>query len=177
MGRRKPAETAGGRVLGVLTLTLGLVHTPLPQPDFHNIRHQDGPGRVCEFHDHLLRWHPGAGVAQDVAVLHWHWFLPSDLGDDASPAAPGSGPAAHAHVPAPVNACWDHAPTLSSDAVDTSRLLSMSLKLSSAADVLPGVLNVRDHARVAALLRAPAGFGAGYAIGVSPASLLQRWVC
>ena len=86
---RRLAPTWNGRTLGISLLILSLVHTPLPQPDFHNIRHHDGPGEVCEHHDHLLRWHPGAGVARDVAVLHWHWFLPADPGTD--PPAEGSG--------------------------------------------------------------------------------------
>ena len=76
MSWRRLARHGSGCRLGIILLILSMVHTPLPQPDFHNIRHHDGQGEVCEHHDHLLRWHPGATVASDVAVLHWHWFLP-----------------------------------------------------------------------------------------------------
>src|SRR3954452_18321557 len=79
------------RSLGIVFLILSLVHAPLPQPDFHNIRHHDGPGEVCDHHDHLLRWHPGAGVARDVAILHWHWFLPTS--EPSYGAAPVDQPA------------------------------------------------------------------------------------
>ena len=100
---RGPATTWSGRTVGITLLILGLVHAPLPEPDFHNIRHHDGAGEVCEHHDHLLRWHPGAGVASDVAVLHWHWFLP---GSDPSPDG-SSGPAVHAHAPDWPAGSWD----------------------------------------------------------------------
>jgi hypothetical protein len=63
------------RCLRIALLILGLVPIPLPQIDFHNIRHHDGPGEVCEFHDHLLVWHPDAGLSEDVAVWHCHWLL------------------------------------------------------------------------------------------------------
>jgi hypothetical protein len=85
-------------------LVLSLVHVPLPQADYHNIRHHDAPGEICAFHDHLLRWHPSADFDDDVALLHWHWFLPvMELGDQHLRPSddhhrPGSGPAMHAHV-------------------------------------------------------------------------------
>jgi hypothetical protein len=84
------------RALGITLLILSLVHAPWPQADFHNVRHQDAPGQVCEHHDHLLRWHPDAGQAEDVAILHWHWFLPSS--GPVEPGHSGQGPALHAHV-------------------------------------------------------------------------------
>jgi hypothetical protein len=84
------------RVLGITLLILSLVHAPWPQADFHNVRHQDAPGQVCEHHDHLLRWHPDAGQAEDVAILHWHWFLPSSA--PVEPGHSGQSPALHAHV-------------------------------------------------------------------------------
>ena len=97
MPRRKAGLHHRIRVLGVGLLILGLVHAPMPQADFHNVSHQDGPGQVCELHDHLLRWHPDAGTAEDVAVLHWHWLLPTmnpvqgdKLGENV--------PKIHAHV-------------------------------------------------------------------------------
>jgi hypothetical protein len=83
---------------------LSLIHVPLPQADFHNIRHHDGPGQICLYHDHLLRWHPLAESNDDVAMLHWHWFVPivefgfHNSGSDNDEHRPGSGPALHAHV-------------------------------------------------------------------------------
>jgi hypothetical protein len=84
------------RALGIALLILSLVHAPWPQADFHNVRHHDAPGQICEYHDHLLRWHPDASQAEDVAVLHWHWFLPSSA--PVEPGHSGQGPALHAHV-------------------------------------------------------------------------------
>jgi hypothetical protein len=81
-----------------------VIHVPLPQADYHNVRHHDGAGEVCEHHDHLLRWHPTAESDADVALLHWHWFLPLlEVADphqrsDDDHHRPGSGPALHAHV-------------------------------------------------------------------------------
>ena len=115
MSRVGPGRSGARRVLGVVLLTLGFVHVPLPQPDFHNIRHHDIPGEVCEHHDHLLRWHPGAGSASDVAVLHWHWVLPSAEIDD--PSAPdGSRKAAlHAHAFDWPSGSWDDGPQVLPD--------------------------------------------------------------
>ena len=85
-------------------LILSAIHIPLPQADYHNIRHHDAPGEICPYHDHLLRWHPTAASADDVALLHWHWFLPlvqpsaAPGGADDEHRAPGSGPALHAHL-------------------------------------------------------------------------------
>ncbi|WP_165234628.1 hypothetical protein [Aquisphaera insulae] len=87
----------------------GLFHVPLPEADFHNVRHHDAAGENCPNHEHLLRWHPSAGRAADVSILHWHWFVPSgrgseppqtdgltnDLGHRGFPA----GPALHAYLP------------------------------------------------------------------------------
>jgi len=106
------------RSLGVILVILGLVPIPLPQIDFHNVRHHDGSGEVCEFHDHLLVWHPEASRSEDVAVWHCHWLLASLNSTDMEPV--GDGPAAHAHIPstAPV-ACCD-APRIASAAQSVS---------------------------------------------------------
>jgi hypothetical protein len=83
---------------------LSVIHVPLPQADYHNVRHHDGPGEVCDHHDHLLRWHPTADSNADLTLLHWHWFLPllepanSHQRPDDDHHRPGSGPALHAHV-------------------------------------------------------------------------------
>src|ERR1044071_7654357 len=110
---RGPVGRRDARGLGIAFLILSLVHTPLPQPDFHNIRHHDAPGQVCEHHDHLLRWHPGAGTADDVAMLHWPWFLPSS--DASNPATEGDGQAIHAYVPDGFDATWDEGPQVVPD--------------------------------------------------------------
>src|SRR4051812_19560803 len=101
------------RVPGITLLILSLVHAPWPQADFHNVRHQDGPGQVCEHHDHLLRWHPDAGQAEDVAVLHWHWFLPSS--GPVEPGHSGPGPQLHAHVAGWDASAPDSGPTVVAD--------------------------------------------------------------
>jgi hypothetical protein len=93
------------RALGIGILIFGVIHVPLPQADFHNIRHHDGPGELCPFHDHLLRWHPSATSAADVSILHWHWFIPQrELGDHQerpgeTNRGPLSVPLLHAHLP------------------------------------------------------------------------------
>jgi hypothetical protein len=81
-------------------LILGFLHIPLPQIDYHNVRHHDGAGEVCPHHDHLLRWHPSASQDDDLAILHWHWFLPSPDGSDRRAGDDDrSGPFLHAHLP------------------------------------------------------------------------------
>lgn len=92
------------RRLGIGVLILSSIRIPLPQADYHNIRHHDGPGEVCVYHDHLLRWHPAADRSADVSMLHWHWFLPvvepgagGAAGNDEN-RSPLSGPALHAHL-------------------------------------------------------------------------------
>ncbi|ODT98338.1 MAG: hypothetical protein ABS79_06070 [Planctomycetes bacterium SCN 63-9] len=72
------------RFFGISLLIASVIHIPLPQPDFHNVRHHDGPGEVCTYHEHLLRWHPTAKNSADASILHWHWVLPAydGSGDD-----------------------------------------------------------------------------------------------
>jgi hypothetical protein len=85
-------------------MALGLIRVPLPQADFHNIRHHDGAGEVCPHHDHLLRWHPQASRNDDVAMLHWHWFVPQSEDSDRSPGSgddqntPAQGHSLHAYL-------------------------------------------------------------------------------
>src|SRR3954454_10253369 len=117
-GRIRQREASG---LGIIFLIFSLVHPPLPQPDFHNIRHHHAPGEICDHHDHLLRWHPGAGQADDVAILHWHWFLPTSGPTDAPPAGDEDRPPLHAHVSDWFASSWDTAPRITSD--DSSRLI------------------------------------------------------
>jgi hypothetical protein len=101
---RRRASWRGARILGIGVVILSVIHVPLPQADFHNIRHHDEPGQICLYHDHLLRWHPSAESNDDVSLLHWHWFVPSvepgdqNQGPNDDHHRPGSGPALHAHV-------------------------------------------------------------------------------
>jgi hypothetical protein len=166
------ARRRGIRRLGITALILGLVHMPLPQPDFHNVRHHDTPGEVCEHHDHLLRWHPDAGLADDVAVLHWHWFLPTAGPSDQTPGP--EGPALHAHLVDWFASNWDDGPQVSADNT-TSRLIgpretatALAL-LVFEAEVYPGVLAPEIRPAVVA--------GAPIAPSLRTASLLQRWTC
>lgn len=172
MSVRGRANCRLGRILGIVFVTLSLVHTPLPQPDFHNIRHHDAVGEVCEFHDHLLRWHPGAGVASDVSILHWHWFLPSEPDDNLA----GNVPALHAHVPDWQSATWETGPQISPDVAAASRLIerpSISPLDGLIAPAGPAFLALGQapgtHPRLA--------FSATFAPGVSLSTLHQRWDC
>ena len=173
MRARRLAQRRFGRVMGIGMLVLSLIHAPLPQPDFHTIRHHDGPGEVCEKHDHLLRWHPNAGVSSDVAVLHWHWFLPAAAGTDTS--APSSGHALHAHSPDWEALTWDNGPKLVADS--TSARLIVKLAASTAplghlpAIVGPATASLPDGARP------PLSFGASFAPRTKLNALFQRWVC
>ena len=94
--RRWSQRQHRARTLAVSLLILALLPTPWPKVECHNVRHHDDPGQVCEYHDHLLRWHPDATEAEDVAVLHWHWAWP-----DRAPAESGhdgTGPRLHAYL-------------------------------------------------------------------------------
>ena len=171
MSWRRPATPRSVPSPGIILLILSLVHAPLPEPDFHNIRHHDRPGEVCEHHDHLLRWHPGAGVASDVAVLHWHWYLPAPPGADS--ASPGSGQAVHAHVPAWA-AVWDSGPQVAPDTA--SRLAPRpSPSPLDAPLALPALFVVAVPPDPGA--RTASAFGATFAPRVSLTSLLHRWTC
>lgn len=166
---RRWARQRGARGLGVLGLIFSLVHTPLPQPDYHNIRHHDGPGELCAYHDHLLRWHPQAKAAEDVALLHWHWFVP--LSERPEAPASDDGPAWHAHV-----ADWD-AGTWDSDA---PRLSTPCARFAErpAPSPITALLPVLINAPAPSLAsHPPQAFSATFAPRVSLASLLQRWSC
>ena len=163
----------GASWTGIGLLIFGLLHVPLPQPDYHNVRHHDAPGEVCGYHDHLLRWHPAATVASDVAVLHWHWFLPSAPGEE--PPAEGAGPAVHAHTPPWQAATWDDGPRLVSPDPGSralARPVPCPLDLPLA---VPGP--TRFGALAARGMRSPQAFSATFAPGVLLNSLYQRWDC
>ena len=172
MASRRWARQRGGCRLGIIALILSLVHAPLPQPDFHNIRHHDGPGQVCEHHDHLLRWHPDARSADNVAILHWHWFFPA-VPDTGAPIRDG-GSALHAHVPAWQASNWDDGPRILPD--ESSRLLGRPTP-SLVALIPPTDLADALGAGPATGPPRPLAFGATFAPRASLTSLLQRWVC
>ncbi len=162
----------GARLLGISLLILSLVHTPLPQADFHNVRHHDAPGEVCEHHDHLLRWHPDAGQAEDVALLHWHWILPTSGPLDRGHS--GDGPALHAHVSGWDSTSPDAGPVVVPDR--SSRPIDLPapspLALADAPFATPA-----DRLGLRAGERSARTFGATFAPRISPASRLQRWSC
>jgi|SRR5579864_5975817 len=159
------------RGLGIGLLILSLGHTPLPKADYHNIRHHDGPGEVCRLHEHLLRWHPGAQQADDIAVLHWHWFLPSQ---DRPGSADGQTAGLHAAVPDWSALTWDDAPQIAPDA--PSRFCGRP-DLACFEMPLPRC----DAGLTLIPVRAGPGlahtFSATFAPRAPLASLLQRWVC
>jgi len=171
---RRWARQRGARGLGVLGLILSLVHTPLPQPDYHNIRHHDAPGELCAYHDHLLRWHPQAKAAEDVAVLHWHWFLP--VSEQPEALESNDGPAWHAHVADWDAGVWDagvrdsEAPRLSTPSVRFDE----RPQPSPVTALLPALTDAPAHPLAA---DPPQTFSATFARRVSLASLLQRWSC
>ena len=120
MTLRQPSAHAGLRRCGVLLLALGLFRVPLPQADFHNIRHHDGAGEICPHHDHLLRWHPQASRNDDVSMLHWHWFLPQSQAGDGSPGGddqsnPASRLALHAYLADGLEPDWNADPAIRAD--------------------------------------------------------------
>jgi hypothetical protein len=160
------------RSLGIGLLVLSLVHTPLPKADFHNIRHHDGPGQVCRYHDHLLRWHPEAFGAQDVAVLHWHWFLPVPGG--AQPVSGAGGPVAHSQLPDWSGLAWDQTPQLAPEA--RARFIARAAPIRPLSCLVQGLAMV-DALSVRAGPHPVHSFGATFARRVSSTSLLNRWTC
>jgi hypothetical protein len=177
---RRRVDRRGAPTLGIGLLILSVIHVPLPQADYHNIRHHDAPGELCLYHDHLLRWHPSADHDDDVSLLHWHWFVPLvELGDphqrpNDDQNRPGSGPAMHAHIGDWLQSGdWRNEPVMHPDA--RGRLLNhLALRLSAACSTpLSGQLVLDPD---------PGPFSAsliGLAGGLRAArtALFQRWNC
>jgi hypothetical protein len=167
--------------LGIGFVVLSLVHVPLPQADYHNIRHHDAPGEICAFHDHLLRWHPSADFDDDVALLHWHWFVPVvELGDQHLRPSddhhrPGSGPAMHAHVGDWLQPDdWRAEPVMHSEG--RGRLLSQ-LALDHSAEISPYLV---DHLSPIDPKSGTASTRAGpsaLTLRAARSALLVRWNC
>jgi hypothetical protein len=177
---RRPVNKRGSRALGIGFLILSLVHVPLPQADYHNIRHHDAPDEICVYHDHLLRWHPSANRDADVTMLHWHWYVPlvetgdhhpQDSNDDHR--GPPSGPSLHAHLgnlPAPD---WLGDPVVRPDTrgrfVDQLTLGQSDTSLAYLADQS---LQFGPRSRNTSLDQSGAG-----GLRASRTALFQRWNC
>jgi hypothetical protein len=169
---------SGRRAHNSLTRSLAIVmivslgHAPLPAPDYHNVRHHDGPGEVCSYHDHLLRWHPDAGTSEDVAILHWHWFVPTPGMPASDPAR--QGPAMHAHLADWLAPTWDGGPQLKP--ADRPRPLDQP-----SAGRLLTALPAFDQANAPTGCRASPtpvyAFSATFAPRSPLTSLLMRWLC
>jgi hypothetical protein len=165
-----------GRLLGISLLIASVVRVPLPQADYHNIRHHDAPGEICPFHDHLLRWHPSAAIDADVALLHWHWFVPLAESDDPNPpnGDDRQGPFLHAHFSDWPSPDWLDEPVISPDV--RSRL----------ADELTARLATIDGAYLASHFvptdSLPSSFsvvspGAEDGLRAGRIAVLERWNC
>jgi hypothetical protein len=161
-------------------LILSVIHVPLPQADFHNIRHQDGPGQICLHHDHLLRWHPSAESNDDVALLHWHWFVPlvelgkQDYRPNEDGHRPGSGPALHAHVGDGLQPDdWRSEPVLNPDS--RGRLLdhlALGQSMTAWAQFLVPLAVDAESGRRRALSHGPAA-----GLRAARIALVERWNC
>jgi hypothetical protein len=166
------------RGLGIGILILSVVHVPLPQADYHNIRHHDAPGEICGYHDHLLRWHPSANRDDDVTMLHWHWFVPivefggHHVGSDDEHHGPG--PSVHAQLgdwPAPD---WQGDPVVRPD----SRGQLLDHLIAGQFDGAPGYLT--DELSPRGPLSGPffaSGDQPQGALRALRTALLQRWNC
>jgi hypothetical protein len=168
------------RILGIGILILSTIRIPLPQADYHNIRHHDAAGEVCLYHDHLLRWHPSADSAADVAMLHWHWFAPLVEPGSGSPGGepehrvPGSGPALHAHLGDWPEPDWTGGPLVRPDTrgrlVD---LLTLGLTGSSPLSASARLANIDPGPHLFSAQNADSAAGPRAAI----LSLSSRWNC
>jgi hypothetical protein len=177
---RRRSAGRGWKSLGIGILILGAIRIPLPQADYHNIRHHDAPGEVCLYHDHLLRWHPQAGSNEDVALLHWHWFLPlvspgsQDGGADSEHHSPRSGPAIHAHLGDWAEPDWSGAPVIRPEG--RGRLLDLqALRLSAFGSASAPNSSIVDDLRTSLFSARSDDVVAG--LRAARTSLLQRWNC
>jgi len=169
-----------GADLGIGVLILSLVHVPMPQADYHNIRHHDAPGEICGFHDHLLRWHPSADRDDDVTMLHWHWFVPIvEFGDhhqspDDGHHRPDPGPSVHAQLgdwPAPD---WHGEPVVRPDS--QGRLLDHLTLGQFNASLVYLSLDAAPHASQSGRFASRADLPSG-TLRASRGAIFQRWNC
>jgi hypothetical protein len=166
-------------MLGIALLILSLIHVPIPQIDYHNIRHHDSPGQTCALHDHLLRWHPLAAFEDDVVLLHWHWFLPLvEPGTDHQPAdddshRPGTGPAFHVHIGDGLQAENWHGELVINPASRGRFVDQITSRVSAPCwAALSDQLSDRESGCLAPCISGPAG-----GLRASRAAFFQRWNC
>lgn len=173
---RRQTNWSVGRWLGISLLIASVIRVPLPQVDYHNIRHHDAPGEICPFHEHLLRWHPSAAIDADVALLHWHWFVPLAESDDPNhhDGRDHQGPFVHAHFTDWPEPDWLDQPVINPDvrgrlagdlanglaAADSAYLASSFVPTCSERSLFP--------------LASP---GAGDGARAGHIALLERWNC
>jgi len=163
-------------LLGISLLIASVVRVPLPQADYHNIRHHDAPGELCLFHDHLLRWHPSAASDEDVALLHWHWFVP--LAEPGDPNPPDGddhrGPVLHAHFSDWPEPDWLDEPVISPNVRGRfAEDLAISLAAADCAYLASQFASTsadRDFFSVP-------GHGPADGLRAGRIALLQRWNC
>jgi hypothetical protein len=159
---------------------LSAIHIPLPRADYHNIRHHDAPGEICPYHDHLLRWHPSARFDDDVALLHWHWFVPlvepgaQQPGADDEHRAPGSGPALHAHLGDWPEPDWTRLPVIRPDGRGRFLEHLASGLAGAGSGSAPGQLAVVDSGPGSLSGRPPGGAAT---LRAAPIALFPRWNC
>lgn len=163
------------RMLGIILLIPGLLQVPLPEADFHVVRHHHDAGEVCPIHNHLLRWHPQAGEGEAVAVLHWHWLLPKTLDSSALDESSAKLPSLHAHDGESPNLHQSAGSLLIREhrGRDGSRI-----ELASAIDLQLSPAPLVDALTIAPMLRASANVSSRD--GLNPAAALSRlvrWNC
>ena len=162
-----------GRTLAVSLLILALLPTPWPKVEFHNVRHQDEAGQVCEYHDHLLRWHPDASSGGEVAVLHWHWGWPTAA---LGPEHDGNGPLLHAQIPADALPTAEPTPALAADASARSLVAPLFESESSIPTTAFDLLTL-DPLSLRGGIPPALTFSATFAPRISLTARLHRWSC
>ena len=170
--RRWTQKHHRARSFAVSLLILVLLPTPWPKVEFHNVRHQDAPGQVCEYHDHLLRWHPDASGAEDVPVLHWHWAWPPR--EPADPGHAGDDLRLHASLPDEVIPDSGSGPMIVADSPSRSLAPPATLAPHLA---LAFALPTHDPALLRTANPPALTFGATFAPRSSLTSRLHRWSC
>ncbi len=175
MPLRRRTEWHLGKLLGISLLIAGVVRVPLPQADYHNIRHHDGPGEICLLHDHLLRWHPSAASNEDVALLHWHWFVPLAESDpNQQEGADHRGPVLHAHFSDWPEPDWLDEPVISPD-VRGRFTEDLAISLAAADCAYLASLSAPTSSDQDSWSACPNGVADGLRAG--RIALLQRWNC
>lgn len=163
------------RVGAIAWLIVAIVRPPLPVPDYHQIEHHDGPGQVCEYHEHLLRWHVEARHAPSPTVLHWHWVvfqpLRGGVADSDSPL-----PVCHGQNVDWLAPTWTESPQITSSR-STLPLARFAAPGHDGPSPSSGLLPHRIDPSPPQ--RAPAAFARALRATSSPPSLasLQRWTC